>query len=119
MDRHPTTEPFYGRVRSDLASNERLVEQLRGEVFDLKLIADGQAADLKKLRGCEAERDEYAEELLKTEEELQQQAPRLERAEMRVAILEASWNRSSPTLALTQTLTSRPRLKLCTSSSRR
>ena len=89
MDRHPTTEPFYNRVRSDLASSERLTEQLRGEIFDLKLVVEAQSADLKKLRGCAAERDEYAEELLKTEEELQQQAPRLERAEMRVAILEA------------------------------
>jgi len=87
--RHPTTEVFYNRVNSDLAGYERLVEQLRGEIFDLKLQATAQTADLQILRNAESERDEYAEALLRTEEDLQEQAPRLERAEMRVAILEA------------------------------
>ena len=72
-----------------MADSERLAESLRGEIFDLRMELQAQAADLVKKRDAEAERDEYAEALLRTEEELQNQGPRLQRAEMRVAILEA------------------------------
>ena len=72
-----------------LADQERREFVLQNEIFDLQMRLQAQAADLKRLRDAEHERDEYAEALLRTEAALQEQQPRLERAEGRVAILQA------------------------------
>jgi len=72
-----------------IAEQDQAVNALRSEVFDLKMQMSAQAEELRRLSNAEQERNEMEDALNRAEAILEDRDVDLNRAETRVAILEA------------------------------
>jgi len=89
-----------------LAEQDRMVDELQSEVFDLKMQMNAQAAELQRLSNAERERAEMEAALLRAEADLEERDMALQSAETKVAILQAEVEQAHSDLEETENLRS-------------